>query len=815
VSDDDEDENLEASDGSVPAIDPKDLKSSKGWLALIKQAETTFQPWQDKATVIDKLYANLEVLGSTSREREFQLFWANIQVLGPSIYSRPPIPVIVPEFKDQRPLPRTASEMLERSTVVTFKTQDIDAVMRLLRDDLNIVGRGAAWIRYEAAKKGDDLGQRVCIEHKDRKDFLHDPATKWADVDWVASASYLTRSEMRKRFLSTSGDAYKSATYAVRKNEITGEIERKLKAKVWEIWCRSKNRVYWVCEGADVFLDESAPHLTLEGFFPCPKPAYATVQRGSLIPVPDMLFYKDQLEEIDEYTARISALSEALRLKGFYPGGAGELSDAIEAAMKRQDDNAILVPISNWAMIGSGSGGAKDMILWIPIDMVATTITELVALRKQVIEDVYQIMGLSDIMRGQTEASETLGAQQLKSQYGSVRIRDKQQELVRIALEITRITAEIMAENFTGKSMLDMSQMEIPSNADIAKQIAPIEAQLKQIVVGVKQAAKDPRTVAMAKAQPDQAKQMIDQAQQQAQGLQKQLATLVQTLTVEDVMKFLRDNRTRVFQLDIETDSTITPDENAQKQRATEYVTAMSGLFGQLIPAIEQLPQAAPLAAEVIKWVNSQFRVGREFAGAIDTFTEQMQQIAAQPKNTGPTAEQIKQQSEQMKGQLAGKQQEMDSAVAAADAKLAQKDLELRQATAAADAKNAADKIASDERVAMAKNDATTANEKLKAITSIVVAHINNAMESDGITLEAQLSSELGLQEHRQQLQQAEQDHAHALELQANEQQHAVATQAADQQHQQGMQADQNDASMQQQEAALAAQPEPSNGPSS
>jgi hypothetical protein len=813
VADDEEDENLEASDGSVPAIDPKDLKSSKGWLALIKQAETTFGPWQDKATVIDKLYANLEVLGSTSREREFQLFWANIQVLGPSIYSRPPIPVIVPEFKDQRPLPRTASEMLERSTVVTFKTQDIDAVMRLLRDDLNIVGRGAAWIRYEAAKKGDDLGQRVCIEHKDRKDFLHDPATKWADVDWVASASYLTRSEMRKRFLSTSGDAYKSATYAVRKNEITGEIERKLKAKVWEIWCRSKNRVYWVCEGADVFLDESAPHLTLEGFFPCPKPAYATVQRGSLIPVPDMLFYKDQLEEIDEYTARISALSGALRLKGFYPGGAGELSDAIEAAMKRQDDNALLVPISNWALLGSGS--AKDTILWIPIDMVATTITELVALRKQVIEDVYQIMGLSDIMRGQTEASETLGAQQLKSQYGSVRIRDKQQELVRIALEITRITAEIMAENFTGKSMLDMSQMEIPSNADIAKQIAPLKAQLQQIVVGVKQAAKDPRTVAMAKQNPDQAKQMIDQAQQQAQGLQKQLATLDQTVTIEDVMKFLRDNRTRVFQLDIETDSTITPDENAQKQRATEYVTAMSGLFGQLIPAIEQLPQAAPLAAEVIKWVNSQFRVGREFAGAIDTFTEQMQQIAAQPKNTGPTAEQIKQQSEQMKGQLAGKQQEMDSAVAAADAKLAQKDLELRQATAAADAKNKADKIASDERVAMAKNDATTANEKLKAITSIVVAHINNAMESDGITLEAQLSSELGLQEHRQQLQQAEQDHAHELELQANEQQHAAETQAADQQHQQGMQADANDASMQQQEAALAAQPEPSNGPSS
>ena len=39
-------------------------------------------------------------------------------------------------------------------------------------------------------------------------------------------------------------------------------------------------------------------------------------------------------------------------------------------------------------------------------------------LRKQIIEDIYQIMGLSDIMRGATDPQETLGAQQLKTQYG-------------------------------------------------------------------------------------------------------------------------------------------------------------------------------------------------------------------------------------------------------------------------------------------------------------------------------------------------------------------------------------------------------------
>lgn len=801
MADDPEDADLETASGSTPAIDPTNLKSSKGWLALIKQAETTFSLWQDKSDAIDKLYANLEQLANTSREREYQLFWANIQVLGPSIYSRPPIPVIVPLFKDQKPLPRTASELLERSTVVTFKVQDIDGTMRLLRDDLNVVGRGAVWLRYEAAEKGKSgLGQQVCVEHKDRRDFVHDPASKWADVDWVAGASHLSRSAMRKRFFKTSGEAYKTANYAVRKNEMTGEHDTRLKAKVWEIWCESKNRCYWVTEGVDVFLDEGAPHLTLEGFFPAPRPAYGTLQRGTLVPVPDMLLYKDQLEEINEYTARISALSEALRLKGFYPGGSGELSDAIEAAMKRQDDNAILIPVSNWALLGNGQ--AKDTIVWIPIDMVATTITELVNLRKQVIDDVYQIMGLSDIMRGQTEASETLGAQQLKSQYGSVRIRDKQQELVRIALDITRISAEIMAENFTAKSLLDMSQMDLPTDADIAKQVAPLQKQLTGIVMQVRTAAKDPKLQAMAKAQPDQAKQLIAQATQQAQGIQSQIQQLDQTVTIDQVMKFLRDNRTRVFDLDIETDSTITPDENAQKQRATEYVTAMSQLFGQLIPAVEQLPQAAPLAAEVIKFVNSQFRVGRQFEQVIEKFTDQMQQIAAQPKNTGPTADEVKQQTEQMKGQLAAQQQQMDAETAKSDAVLAQKDLELRQAKDASEAQLKASQVESTERIAMAKNDATSANAKLTAITEIVVAFINNKAANDGAQLEAQLTSALGIQEHNQALDQNEQQHQHDLELQANDQAAQQQAQQADQQHQQGMQADQNDASMEQQESA-------------
>src|SRR5215216_5309052 len=77
-------------------------KSSRYWLSQIEDAQKTYKDWQDKADNLDKLYANLSILSADGRDRQFLMFWANIQVLGPSIYSRPPIPVVVPRFKDRK-----------------------------------------------------------------------------------------------------------------------------------------------------------------------------------------------------------------------------------------------------------------------------------------------------------------------------------------------------------------------------------------------------------------------------------------------------------------------------------------------------------------------------------------------------------------------------------------------------------------------------------------------------------------------------------------------------------------------------------------
>lgn len=53
------------------------------------------------------------------------------------------------------------------------------------------------------------------------------------------------------------------------------------------------------------------------------------------------------------------------------------------------------------------------------LPQVDATIRELIALRNQVIEDVYEITGLSNIMLGVTDATETLGAQSPRAEIES------------------------------------------------------------------------------------------------------------------------------------------------------------------------------------------------------------------------------------------------------------------------------------------------------------------------------------------------------------------------------------------------------------
>lgn len=601
-------------------------KSSKAILSAIRKAEDAFREWQIVCQDIDDLYNLAEYRTDMQsygwQDADLDLFWSSFEVLKPAVYARPPQPVVAPLFKDNKPLHNTTAELLERCAVSTFQRTDINDVMLHLRDDLLFAGRGSPWVRHEV----EDGKHAVCVEHKDRLDFLHEPARKWSEVGWVAGAAWMTRRDMRKRFGSTSGKAYQDATYSLQRDPDNRDLEKRAatrKCKVWEVWHKADKKVYWVTDGVDVLLDSSDPDVKLTGFFPCPKPAYATLKRRSLIPVPDFQRYSIHFKKISELTRRIYALLDKVRMKGLIPAG-GDVGQAVEELI-RDDSDEILIPVPSAAMMAQGAG----FVAWLPLNELAAAIQGLIESRTQLINDFYQLSGISDIMRGATEADETLGAQQLKSQYGSVRVREKSAELQRVAADCVKIAAEIIADKFPQATLLEMSGMEVPTKAAIEKRVREIEKAAEDDLKGL--------TDKLPQAVQSQGGQEIEQAQAALQQAQQQvlakyapmLADAEQQVPLEDVMKLLRDDRAMSFVFEIESSSTILTDELQEKQARNEFLTQFTSASQGLMGLAAMGEAGAKLSGAMLKFALAPYRAGRELDGAIDEFIDAAPQMAA------------------------------------------------------------------------------------------------------------------------------------------------------------------------------------------
>lgn len=661
------------------------------YLDMLRDAERCDQDYHTRCDRIDALYADLKKLAEVKTDRQYQLFWANVQVRRNAIYSRPPVPVVTSRFRDRKPLPRRAADILERALISDFEADDLHDTLVEARDDLELNARGVVWLRI-VERDGVEV---ATAEHVARKDFRHGYGRKWKEVPWVARRAWLTKEQVKKRFGEIPEGMQFTKHRDSDKKEEAGEYSRK-KAAVWELWHKDDATVVWVSEGVADVLDQKDPWIDVKGFFPCPRPAYGTLQRETLTPVPDVVYYRDQLEEINIATARLSALTEALKVRGFYAAGIGDAADAIETAFKSTDDRAVLVPVSAMAALGPNASLA-DAIVWLPLEVIANTITGLIALRRQLIEDVYEISGISDIMRGNTDANETLGAQQLKSQYGSIRIQDRQTEMVRLARDVTRMKAEIMAENVPIDDLMVMAQVDdLPTMAEAQAQVMQaLGPQLEQA-----QAAMQDAAMAGDDDAGMQAQQAMQALQQQAQ---QQLAGVV---TKEQVAELLQSQRVRPFVLEIETDSTIEPDEMTEKQKRVEFMSALGPLLQQGVGAMQLAPQLGKFMAESIRFVASGFRAGRQMDDAIDELAEQFAnyQPPAQPGENPEAAQaeaqakqaeaqakvqvaQTKAQETQAKAQAAMAQAEADVQTARLDAEARMAELQQGQSESAANVK--------------------------------------------------------------------------------------------------------------------------------
>ena len=168
-------------------------------------------------------------------------------------------------------------------------------------------------------------------------------------------------------------------------------------------------------------LESKDPQYDLVGFFPCPRPAYGTLTNEDLMPVPDPLQYIRLAEELDEISWRIRNLTKALEFKGVYDASAEGLGRLLEPG---QDGK--MVGVSNFsALVGKSAaagGGLNGVVQFLPMNEVAQTLLNLYQARDQAKQTVYEISGISDIVRGQVDPREKASQSKIKASFATQRL---------------------------------------------------------------------------------------------------------------------------------------------------------------------------------------------------------------------------------------------------------------------------------------------------------------------------------------------------------------------------------------------------------
>ncbi|WP_191057800.1 hypothetical protein [Geminicoccus harenae] len=582
------------------------------WMQKIERADRAMEPWRERAKKVTKRFKD-ERPSQGSTARRYALLWSNVMTLGPAVYSRPPAPVVAGRWKDGDPVTRLAAECLERCLTYLVEDTKFDERLVTVRTDYLLAARGVAWVRYvaeveteetPAPKEGEEPAapverlkhETIELDHVAFDDFGHGPGRTWQEVEFAWRRVYLSRDSLVKRFGEEIGKAVKLD----QKAEGAHEEDPPEKAVVYEVWNKAKREVLWFAKSYDKGpLDRRDDMYGLKDFWPFPLPLYGTIANDKLEPVPDYVFYQDQAEEIDELTMRIGKLTDALRMVGVY--AADEKTD-LSRMLKPGQEN-VMIPVDGWVAFKE-KGGVKGLIEWLPVDMVVQVLEGCYQSRRQLIEDVYQITGISDIVRGASDPRETATAQQLKGQWGALRIRDRQSDIQRFCRDIVRIMGELAAEKFGQDTLAAMSGMQLPTKAEL-------EAQQQQMMLQAQQAAL--------------------MAQQQGAEPPPPPEPPAPQPTWEDVIERLRDDPARRFSMEIETDSTIAADEDAEKARRTEFLTAVGGMLQQGLPVVQMAPEAMPMIGEMLLFTARGFRAGRQLEEAIEKFVQSVQERMAQP----------------------------------------------------------------------------------------------------------------------------------------------------------------------------------------
>jgi hypothetical protein len=292
--------------------------------------------------------------------------------------------------------------------------------------------------------------------------YRRGPARDYVDVPWEAFCHYLSRAQLKQLAGEEVGGKVQLDADTRRKSDETkpdGPVPDLYgRAEVWEVWDKESKKVIFIARGWNEGpLHEVDDPLGLEGFFSSPRPMQAIASPDTLTPVTPYEVYRDLAEELNLVTRRISAIIKQLKVKFGY-AAVGNLAADLKSLESAEDGEGI--PFSGVEQFLQ-KGGLDQAVLFWPLDPSVKALAQLYLQRDQIKQTIYEVTGIADILRGQSDPNETLGAQQIKQQWGSLRIQKMQGEVARFARDLFRMKAELIATRFTPANLQMMTGIRL------------------------------------------------------------------------------------------------------------------------------------------------------------------------------------------------------------------------------------------------------------------------------------------------------------------------------------------------------------------
>lgn len=305
------------------------------------------------------------------------------------------------------------------------------------------------------------------------EDVLFDPVRQFADGAWVAYRHLFDETALDREFpdseqlqqIKKAGkfhELFRWTEESAAKNAVGGggalKTADKLgdvikKAMVWEIWDKTNRKILWfIRETHGIVLRVDEDTLQLSNFFPSPRPLLAVTTTDTMLPKPYFDLYSSLAADLEETSQRISNLTEKIKVRGGYNSASREIAAILVA------DDGKMLPVAGVDLL---SGGLQNHVWLVPIVEWVNALKELYVAREQIKQAIYEVMGISDLMRGATNPHETATAQRIKGTMGLGRLEDQKQNVANFIRDLLRMKAEIIAKNFDAETLQQMTGEEV------------------------------------------------------------------------------------------------------------------------------------------------------------------------------------------------------------------------------------------------------------------------------------------------------------------------------------------------------------------